>query len=321
MARVAVVVSDQTFERELLPKNTLGRHPDNTLQISDPTVSMRHCAIEQRGERFVVWDLGSRNGTLVNGQRVESERVLRHGDVIRIGDTKVRYYDEHEPSVGAAPTREEQAAEQARRARAAFEQSAEVGPAAVAAVVKAFEAEGLAAPPVPESLVPRLRVQGNWVFATHPQLYPPYHWAAFVDPPGPDEEYLVIGHSGHGANSYAVFYGLRVGPLCLLLEIPWGGVYMDPVDGRCMMRETFAAAAELIDAVDVAVRTGRMASSSRLSVYASFLVENCSWRISSAGEAVRLEPEGSHSGTHRGPGEVLAESLAWVRALPDPDAS
>jgi Nif-specific regulatory protein len=67
---------------------SIGRDPSSTLQIDDPLVSRRHCSIRRQAEeRFEIRDLSSRNGTLINGVPVV-ERVLRHGDGVRLGDCR-----------------------------------------------------------------------------------------------------------------------------------------------------------------------------------------------------------------------------------------
>jgi len=63
---------------------TIGRDAVNDICIDDFSVSRRHCMIVRDGEAFLVRDLGSHNGTLVNGTAVE-ERVLKHGDRISVG--------------------------------------------------------------------------------------------------------------------------------------------------------------------------------------------------------------------------------------------
>jgi DNA-binding NtrC family response regulator len=68
---------------------TGGRHG---LALVDPRVSRRHAVVRQRGGLpiFEVRDLGSRNGTFVNGQRVEQE-TLTNGDLLRVGDTLLEF--------------------------------------------------------------------------------------------------------------------------------------------------------------------------------------------------------------------------------------
>src|SRR5262249_48376031 len=77
----------------LRPMNSLGRHPNNTIQLLDKIVSKEHCLIEQRGNDFVLRDLGSLNGTYINGERVRGEGLLRHGDEIALGATRARFDD------------------------------------------------------------------------------------------------------------------------------------------------------------------------------------------------------------------------------------
>lgn len=66
-------------------ETSVGRHANNSVTIEDPAVSRRHCLILRNGDRFRIRDLGSRNGTYVNGLPVE-ERRLESGDEVRIGN-------------------------------------------------------------------------------------------------------------------------------------------------------------------------------------------------------------------------------------------
>ena len=65
---------------------TIGREASNGIAIPDPSVSRKHCLISWHDGRFLVQDLDSRNGTLVNGAAVE-EQPLQHGDEIAAGDS------------------------------------------------------------------------------------------------------------------------------------------------------------------------------------------------------------------------------------------
>jgi predicted component of type VI protein secretion system len=74
---------------ELLKERVvLGRSRDADIRVADLNVSRKHAEVRQRGDECVVVDLGSTNGTLVNGKRVERAR-LREGDVITLGSTDV----------------------------------------------------------------------------------------------------------------------------------------------------------------------------------------------------------------------------------------
>jgi len=65
---------------------TIGRDTSNGIAVADPSVSRRHFLLRQQQGTFEVGDLGSRNGTLVNGEPIQ-EQLLNHGDVIAAGDS------------------------------------------------------------------------------------------------------------------------------------------------------------------------------------------------------------------------------------------
>jgi adenylate cyclase len=85
------IISPEGIERtvELIEHNTLGRHPDNTVQLLDRIVSKNHCHIDRSDGKYVLIDQGSLNGTYVNGERVQGTRVLKQDDEITLGSTKV----------------------------------------------------------------------------------------------------------------------------------------------------------------------------------------------------------------------------------------
>lgn len=67
---------------------TFGRHLDNDIVIESSLVSRHHAQIKWRYGQFILYDLSSRMGTLVNGHQV-SDSVLKPGDVIDVGDIKI----------------------------------------------------------------------------------------------------------------------------------------------------------------------------------------------------------------------------------------
>jgi hypothetical protein len=69
----------------------IGRSDSSDLRIQDAFVSHSHAAVLRQGSRMLLEDLGSRNGTSVNGQTVAGPRALRHGDVIGFGRVEIRY--------------------------------------------------------------------------------------------------------------------------------------------------------------------------------------------------------------------------------------
>ncbi len=69
---------------------TIGRDPGNSMVLDEIGVSRRHAVIQRVGEQVVVRDLGSKNGTYVNEERV-TERVLADGDILHLGATTLKF--------------------------------------------------------------------------------------------------------------------------------------------------------------------------------------------------------------------------------------
>jgi hypothetical protein len=93
-ARLAIV-SSPTFpvgrQLTLTGATTVGRGPGSTLRCDDDDfVSSRHALITPAADGVWIEDLGSTNGTFVNGAAVTSARLLHAGDLIRIGETQFR---------------------------------------------------------------------------------------------------------------------------------------------------------------------------------------------------------------------------------------
>lgn len=74
---------------------SIGRKAGNDIQLNDLTVSGRHALLSTLGEHTYVDDLGSTNGTLLNGKRVNKSR-LKHSDVIQIGTHQFTFFSEEE---------------------------------------------------------------------------------------------------------------------------------------------------------------------------------------------------------------------------------
>ena len=83
------------------PSTTVGRGPDVDLPFPDDAMSRQHAAFEIQAMGVRVRDLGSTNGTQVNGQRI-SAAELKHGDKIAIGDHTFQYVIEERERSGRA---------------------------------------------------------------------------------------------------------------------------------------------------------------------------------------------------------------------------
>ena len=74
------------------PRTLIGRQVDGQgLAILEPSVSRHHAHLTLDNDEWTVRDLGSANGTLFNGERLTHEVILRHGDELRIGNTRMQY--------------------------------------------------------------------------------------------------------------------------------------------------------------------------------------------------------------------------------------
>ncbi|MFA5624579.1 MAG: adenylate/guanylate cyclase domain-containing protein [Bradymonadales bacterium] len=83
------------IEFTLKEKNSIGRHPMQDLQILDRIVSKEHAEI-YRGDTglYYLQDVGSRNGTILNGERIEQAEPLKDGDEITLGSYILRFQDD-----------------------------------------------------------------------------------------------------------------------------------------------------------------------------------------------------------------------------------
>ncbi len=88
MPEITIDTGDNRPERHPLDKErvTIGRSRESDIFLPDQWLSRHHAEIVRKGDAFFVHDLGSKNGTLLNGEPVAGERALRDGDVITLGE-------------------------------------------------------------------------------------------------------------------------------------------------------------------------------------------------------------------------------------------
>jgi Protein of unknown function (DUF3662)/FHA domain len=87
---VEVVLEDGSYPLEGAGPWTVGRSQENDITVNDPNVSRRHARISRADDGFVVEDLGSTNGTLLDGAPIDRERI-DGGDELTFGQTAARF--------------------------------------------------------------------------------------------------------------------------------------------------------------------------------------------------------------------------------------
>ena len=103
MARLIILARNSSVRQVNIagPITTIGRSGSNSVCIDSQRVSRHHAAIEWTGDSFVLTDMGSRNGTYVNNQKVTAH-ALANGDAITVGDCQLRFlYSRMLPPVDA----------------------------------------------------------------------------------------------------------------------------------------------------------------------------------------------------------------------------
>ena len=72
---------------------TMGRADSSEIKVEDPFASSAHARIFPRGEFMYIEDMGSTNGTYLNGRQLKKAERLKMADVVRIGDSEYRYQE------------------------------------------------------------------------------------------------------------------------------------------------------------------------------------------------------------------------------------
>lgn len=90
---VAAMGLDPGTSFDLSGGATMGRADGSEIPIDDPFASSVHARIFPRGQFMYIEDMGSTNGTYLNGRRLRSAERLKVGDTVRIGETEYRYQE------------------------------------------------------------------------------------------------------------------------------------------------------------------------------------------------------------------------------------
>jgi hypothetical protein len=106
-----------------------------------------------------------------------------------------------------------------------------------------FGDAGLSVPPIPKNHQERLIRQGEWSWSTRAdinsfEMYR-FHYVKEILT-GPVDEYSAVSHSGHGVNSYSINVSIVKGPLAVLFQHSWGGVYNEPATEFARLATSFA---------------------------------------------------------------------------------
>ena len=134
-----------------------------------------------------------------------------------------------------------------------------------------FAEAGLPFPAIPAEFVPDFREVDNWHFEANAPQGHPYnlHKYTRLARLASLNNYVVLAHAGHGVNSYAIHYFLVQKPLCVFLQIGWGGVYMDASKAVALLKRCFDLVEELVSATQAATARGRLNTDDRIVVTSS----------------------------------------------------
>jgi serine phosphatase RsbU (regulator of sigma subunit) len=95
MPSIVILKAGESSTHDLTRDETvIGRHPECQIQIDSNMVSRKHARIFREGGRFLVEDMGSGNGTTVNGVRIVNATPLAHDDRVKLGPILLRYVDQ-----------------------------------------------------------------------------------------------------------------------------------------------------------------------------------------------------------------------------------
>ena len=102
-----LIVRPKDYEEATIPidkvRMTIGRSSRNDICLNDPFASRLHAEIRREGDHVLFVDMGSANGSYLNGQRVSGSVRLHPLDRVRIGETEIEYHAEEQPQQTQSP--------------------------------------------------------------------------------------------------------------------------------------------------------------------------------------------------------------------------
>jgi hypothetical protein len=178
-----------------------------------------------------------------------------------------------------------------------------------------FQEAGLAFPEIPDEIAARLKKRKEWLFSTREVEVSPYSLQDYVREVErtPVEDYVILAHSGHGVNSYAIQYYLVRGALQMFLHLGWGGVYSNPERDALKIHHCFALADKIVRGVQ---NVGNIRASSTLRIVGSDFYGSYWLAPGQGGPGKMLEsarrPDEGPTVTEKDPTVTLTEALHWL---------
>lgn len=193
----------------------LGRDITNTITINDREVSRHHLRFTRSGDTYMIEDLGSTNGTFINGKRLTGSTLLKNGDMIGLGETVTLGFEVVRPG-SANPYQAPPAAVPAPPAAPASPyQPPQPAQPPVAPPVNPYQpptASPYQAPPPAAPAVPASPYQPPQPQAPYPApSVPPAYGAEPYAPPPPYGQPDPYGQQGYVDPQYAAYYGQQAG--------------------------------------------------------------------------------------------------------------
>src|SRR5262244_2775646 len=115
-----LIIEDDEGRKTVVPfvrdEITIGRQEGNTIRLTERNVSRRHARLVRQNGHVLIEDLGSYNGTRINGERIQGQSEISDGDLIQIGDYDLALQSEaaaaaSAPAPARAPARKPQPVE------------------------------------------------------------------------------------------------------------------------------------------------------------------------------------------------------------------